>query len=98
MTHKIQYFVNLTYRGKTYNNLNKFAIDNHVDFRQVYRNYHHGVRDPEHLLMSNSWLYDVHALGLLTVSEVAEKTNLPNTLLYSTLHNILKNRAQPDLV
>lgn len=97
MTYKKQYFVNLTYHGKTYNNLNKFAIDNHADFRQVYNNYHRGVRDPEHLLMSSPWLYDIHALGLLTISEVAEKTNLPNTLLYSTLHNILKNPGSTRL-
>lgn len=40
MTYKKPYFVNLTYHGKTYNNLNRFAVDNHADFRQVYTNYH----------------------------------------------------------
>ena len=97
MVYKKQYFINLTYHGKTYDSLNRFALDNHADFRQVYNNYHRGIRDPEHLLMSSPWLYDVHALGLLTINEVAEKTNLPNTLLYSTLHNILSNPGSTRL-
>lgn len=97
MTYKKQYFVNLTYHGKTYNSLNRFALDNHANFRQVYNNYHRGIRDPEPLLMSSPWLYDVHALGLLTINEVAEKTTLPNTLLYSTLHNILINPGSTRL-
>lgn len=82
MVYKKQYFINLRYHGKTYNSLNRFALDNHADFRQVYNNYHRGVRDPEHLLMPSPWLYDIHALGLLTISEVAEKTNFDplNTL------------------
>lgn len=97
MTGKKQYFVNLTYHGQTYDSLNRFALDNHADFRQVYINYHRGIRDPEHLLMSSPWLYDVHALGLLTINEVAERTKLPNTLLYSTLHNILINQGSTRL-
>ena len=97
MVYKKQYFINLTYRGKTYNSLNRFALNNHADFRQVYRNYHRGIRNPEHLLMSSPWIYDIHALGLLIISEVAEKTNLPSTLLYSTLHNILKNPGSTRL-
>lgn len=40
MVYKKQYFINLTYHGKTYNSLNRFALDNHADFRQVYNNYH----------------------------------------------------------